>query len=808
MRDARRTTFGIALCLLLGSLSLSAQTYPNGLATDSVDPRGDAVFIRQIRHRLDDIRAEQNRPTVGLVLSGGGAKGAAEVGAIKYIEELGIPIDFVCGTSIGGLVGGLYALGYRAEDIEELFRTRDWDTILSDRIPTEYISYSDKMDGATFLFSIPFYASTGSPDPATRRERLHPPRKNTSLKEALQTPSDPVTLGSTLPSGFAYGFNVGNLLSSLTVGYQDSISFSRLPIPFVCVAGDVVSSNAKNWGSGSITSAMRSTMSIPGLFFPVRVGDMILVDGGVRNNFPADIARAVGADYLIGIELSDAAPESKDINNLGDILGQFITMLGKDAFARNIGKSDVFIKPSLKEYNMLSFNAEAVDSMLVRGYRAAEEQRSGLLSIRERTGRARDSKINKAVDISKTPVQIGSIEYDGLTDAASARVAHMMQLDITRKMDKDYLDEAMARLQAMGAFETLSYSLYGEQEPYHLVFHCTPAPAHRFSLGLRADTEEGAALYFRIGLGVNRLSGSKMDFSARVGQNLRGSFHYALDLADLPTLNFNATVARYRGSLGNAWDELRYDVAYWSHREEVYVSGMNWTRLDLRAGIANKAYSLAPQTVFAREMTVSGASLNSDYIGTYLLGHLYTLDDYYFPTHGMSFSFKVDYDFLRPGHSDFSPILSGGLDFRMAIPISSRLTFLPDIRLRAITHFGEQVNDGLFHTNFIGGTLPGRYTSDQLPFFGFNHVLAVGDYVVDATAGMRFTLVPNVHLSALAGLLYYDNSVSGLLSSLVPEAFALGVEAAYNTIAGPVRFNFHWSNLQGWGAYFSVGFDF
>ena len=808
MRDARRTTFGIALCLLLGSLSLSAQTYPNGLATDSVDPRGDAQFIRQIRRRLDNVRAEQNRPTVGLVLSGGGAKGAAEVGAIKYIEELGIPIDFVCGTSIGGLVGGLYALGYSADEIEELFRTRDWDVMLSDRIPTEYISYADKMDGATFLFSIPFYASSGSPDTAPRRERLRPQRKNTSLKEALQTPSDPVTLGSTLPSGFAYGFNVGNLLSSLTVGYQDSISFSRLPIPFVCVAGDVVSSNAKNWGSGSINNAMRSTMSIPGLFFPVRVGDMILVDGGVRNNFPADIARAVGADYLIGIELSDAAPESKDINNLGDILGQFITMLGKDAFARNIGKSDVFIKPSLKEYNMLSFNAEAVDSMLVRGYRAAEEQRSGLLAIRDRTGRSKGSKSGKAVDISRTPVRVGSIEYDGLTDAASARVAHMMQLDITRPMDKDYLDAAMARLQATGAFETLSYSLYGEQEPYHLVFHCTPAPVHRFSLGLRADTEEGAALVFRIGLGVNRLSGSKMDFTARVGQNLRGSFHYALDLADLPTLNFNATVARYRGSLGTAWDDLRYDVAYWTHREEVFVSGMNWTRLDLRAGIVNKAYSIAPQTVFAREMTVSGASLSSDYIGTYLLGRLYTLDDYYFPTHGLSFAFKVDYDFLRPGHSDFSPILSGGLDFRIAIPISPRLTFLPDIRLRAIMHFGELVNDGLFHTNFVGGTLPCRYTSDQLPFFGFNHVFAVGDYVVNATAGMRFTLVPNLHLSALAGLLFYDNSVSGLVSSLVPETFALGVEAAYSTIAGPVRFNFHWSNLQGWGAYFSVGFDF
>ena len=122
MRDARRTTFGISLlALLLCGPALDAQTYPNGLSTDSVDPRTDAVVIRQIRRRLDDVRAREKRPTVGLVLSGGGAKGAAEVGAIRYIEELGIPIDFVCGTSIGGLVGGLYAMGYQSDDIRELF---------------------------------------------------------------------------------------------------------------------------------------------------------------------------------------------------------------------------------------------------------------------------------------------------------------------------------------------------------------------------------------------------------------------------------------------------------------------------------------------------------------------------------------------------------------------------------------------------------------------------------------------------------------------------------------------------------------
>ena len=795
MRDARRTTFGIALLALLAGAPLGAQTYPNGLSTDSVDPRTDAVVIRQIRRHLDNVRARENRPTVGLVLSGGGAKGAAEVGAIQYIEELGIPIDFVCGTSIGGLVGGCYAMGYRAADIRELFLTQDWSKILSDKVDVTYISYGDKMDKATYLLSFPFNTLKDRPRRA-RQDEFEPGSGRSALVRSL-------------PSGYAYGFNVNNLLSSLSVGYQDSISFSRLPIPFVCVAGDMVSSNAKIWGSGSITTAMRSTMSIPGLFNPVRTGGMVLVDGGVRNNFPTDIAKAVGADYLIGIELSDAQPDYDEINNIGDILGQFITMLGKDSFNKNIGKSDVFIKPSLKEFNMLSFNQSAIDSMLVRGYDAAVAEKDGLLAIRQRTGRQTRELTDKATDISRTPVRLGAIEYQGLDDAGALRMARLTGLDITKPLDRATIDDAMSRLQATGAFETVTYSLYGEQEPYRLVFHCTPAPSHDFALGLRADTEEWASLLLRIGLGTHHLSGSKLDFTARIGQNLRGSLHYALDLGNMPTLNASVSVSRYRGKLNNDISNLfNYDVAYWTHREDFYVSGLDWTRLDIRAGISNKAYSLAPQTMFAQQMEAAGSSLSADFIGTWLKGNLYTLDDYYFPRKGVSLAWRVDYDFLHPGDSNFSPILSADLDFRTAIPVAPRLTFLPDIRLRAIMHFGDPSGDDLIHTNFVGGALPGRYVEDQLPFFGLNHVLATGDYLVNATAGMRFSPVDKLHFTGMAGFLFYDDTIRGLLSTLRPDCWALGAEAAYDTIVGPFKFNLHWSSFQGWGAYLSLGFDF
>lgn len=773
-----------------------------------MDPRSDAIVIREIKRQIDEVRRTQKRPTVGIVLSGGGAKGAAEVGALKYIEELGIPVDFVCGTSIGGLVGGFYAMGYRAADLEELFRSQDWSVMLTDRVSAEFIPYSTKMDRATYLISFPFHYPKGRQEKTPYRLRDRVRNEIGARAERGTERAGTAAFINSLPSGYAYGFNVYNLLSSMSVGYQDSISFAKLPIPFACVAGDVVSSRAKNWGSGSIVTAMRSTMSIPGLFDPVRTNGMVLVDGGVRNNFPADLARAVGVDYLIGIELSDARRDYEGINNIGDILGSFITMLGSDSFNKNISKSDVFIKPELGEYNMLSFNAAAVDSMLQRGYDAAVAQRDGLLAIQAKTGTAKSGPRARAVDIGKRPVQLSGIEYDGMSNADSRRVARMLALDVTQPLDKKTIDEAMSRLQASGAFETVTYSLYGEEEPYRLIFHCTPAPVHGFGLGLRADSMEGASLLLGVGLNTHRLSGSKVDFRVRLGQTIKVAAHYALDLSDLPTLNVSASLARYRGHLGAFDDPIKFDVAYLTHREEFYISGLNWTQMDIRAGFAHKAYYLSPNTPFARTIEEQGVPLNSGFLGVNLQGVIYTYDDNYFPRKGISLKLRADYDFVQPGVSAFSPVLTLGADFGAAIPLGGKWTMLPDVRVRAISHFGEEVVDGLFHTNFVGGALPGRFADDQVPFFGVNTLLATGDYLFDITLKTRWNPLKNLYFSAMGGVLIHDNSLGALFSNPVPDVWALGLEGAYDTLVGPVKMNVHWSNIHGWGAYLSLGFDF
>ena len=262
--------------LILFAILLSLPSWGQELV-ESVGSEADSVAIREIRARMDKVK--KHRPAVALVLSGGGAKGAAEVGALKYLESIGMPVDLVVGTSIGGLLGGLYSIGYRSAEMDTLIRGMNWPNMLTDPLPGRYLSYDKRQYDSKYLISVPFYDGG--------QFSLDGGKKKVGRK-----------IAASLPGGFVQGRNVTNLLSSLTVAWQDTMSFAKLPIPFVCVATDMVSGKAKIWYSGSLVTAMRSTMSIPGLFAPVKTDGMVLVDGGLRDNFPVDIARYLGADIV------------------------------------------------------------------------------------------------------------------------------------------------------------------------------------------------------------------------------------------------------------------------------------------------------------------------------------------------------------------------------------------------------------------------------------------------------------------------------------------------------------------------------
>ena len=788
--------------MLLSAAGAAAQGYPNGLTMDSADPQADSLFFFRMRERMDSIRRTEHRPTVALVLSGGGAKGAAQVGALKFLEEIGMPVDFVCGTSIGGMLGGMYAVGYDSSVLEQLFRSQNWDVMLSDYVDPVYIPYSMKMYNSRFLLSIPFdtarevFDSRLPEGPGYRRQTF---------------------LGS-LPSGFAYGFNVNNLISSLTVGWQDSLSFAGLPVPFMCVATDVVSGKAKNWGSGSINAAMRSTMSIPGLFEPVRTEGMVLVDGGTRNNFPADIARAAGADYIIGIELSDSKPGYEEVNNIVDIIMQFTDMLGGDSFPKNVKIPDVLIKPDISEYNMMSFSREAVDTMIRRGYEAARLKQDELLDLREKIGAVRAEPVRRALNLAETEVTIGSIDFRGVSDKEAAIISKLVSFGEGDTIGKAELDEVMSKFQATGSFSSVTWSLLGQEDPYMLVFDFVKAPANNIGLGFRIDTEEWASLLLNFGLNTNSMTGSRFNFTAKLGQNLKADLHYSLDFPRFPAINVRASVSQYKGNLGTPGNEFTYSASYWTHKEAVYLTDVRWTRLNFEAGVKNQYIDLNRNTHLGAviEQNFSEKALRGDYVGAFANGHLYTFDDYYYPSGGTNLSFGVNYDFLKPGDESFSPVFTLAAAFKTVVPLGGKFAFIPEVNLRGVLSTGETAgsegqvykNISVLHTNFVGGAIAGRYTDSQIPFFGIDNVVMADEYLLTATAELRFNPVKRLYVSALAGIVESNDSASRFIPEFSPDYWAFGAEIGYDFLTGPIKLNCHWTNPRKWGIYASFGFDF
>ena len=299
----------------------------------------------------DNLQTAGDRPLVGLVLGGGGAKGAAEVGALKVLEELDIPIDFIAGTSIGSIVGGLYACGYKAEDIEELFLSQQWLDLFSNRNKAAAASIVDEQDGTLYILGFPIL--------------------RTKPKE--QPNEDDVETGGL---GILSGRQITHLLDSLTKPFDGIENFDKLPIPFRCVAVDLKKQEEIIMNNCELELAMRASMAIPGAFKPVKWKGRSLVDGGMLNNLPVDVVRAMGAEVVIAIDLESGDIEDdsnfslKEAFGIGGLLDWAVSRPDRKKLKANREDADIYIAPQLDDFEVSSFSREYISTMIERGEKA------------------------------------------------------------------------------------------------------------------------------------------------------------------------------------------------------------------------------------------------------------------------------------------------------------------------------------------------------------------------------------------------------------------------------------------------------
>ncbi|MBO0366258.1 patatin-like phospholipase family protein [Pseudomonas putida] len=546
--------------------------------------------------------AENTRPKVGLVLSGGAARGLAHIGVLKALEEQGVRVDAIAGTSMGAVIGGLYASGYSVEELEKLATTLDWQQALSDAPPRKDVPFRRKQDDRDFL-----------------------------VKQKLSFRDDG-SLG--LPLGVIQGQNLALLLESKLAHTADTRDFDKLPIPFRAVATDIASGEKVVFRRGHLPQVIRASMSIPAVFAPVEMDGRLLVDGGMVDNIPLDVAREMGVDLAIVVDIGTPLRDRKQLNTVVDVLNQSITLMTRrnsEEQLANLHRDDILIQPPLAAFGVTDFGRTA--EMIEAGYRATRALDARLATLRQAEG---DTQLAIARSPrQRTPV-ITAIKVENDSKVSDDVIRYYVRQPIGEPLELERLQTDMGTLYGLDYFDGVQYRVVHKGDDNTLVIKASGKRGGtdylRLGLNLsddmRGDSAFNLGASYRIN-GINRLGGEWLT-RAQIGdqQELYSEFYQPLDIGsryfvapylDLGSQNIEATLEN---------DPIA------EYRLQRYGFGINLGRQigtygEVRAGVG-KAWGKADVRIGDQDLP--SVSFNE---GFYELKYSFdTLDNVYFPHSG------------------------------------------------------------------------------------------------------------------------------------------------------------------------------
>jgi len=385
-----------------------------------------------------DFQNVPKRPKIGLVLAGGGAKGAAHVGVLKVLEEMHIPIDVVVGTSMGAVVGGLYASGMSPQEIEQKIQGIDWQDVFQDSPKREERSFRRKTDDRIYVFKAKAGFNNGQIE---------------------------------LPPGFIRGQKFDLELNRLTQPVALISDFDKLPIPFRAVATDLETGQEVDLKSGSLPRAIRASMAVPGAFDPVEIDGKILVDGGITNNVPVSVARSMGADVVIVSDLGSALYTRKQLTSgvqVGFQMINFLFALNSLEQIKSLRDQDVHISVKLGDIGAMSF--DRIKETIPLGEQAARNASESLrrYSLSDRDYRQYLAKRSKPSD--DRPV-IRFVRIDNQSRVGDDVIRSYVDVKPDAPLDVDALDAGIQRLYGLDIFESVRYELVEEDGKQGLLLH-------------------------------------------------------------------------------------------------------------------------------------------------------------------------------------------------------------------------------------------------------------------------------------------------------------------------------------------------
>lgn len=722
------------------------------------------------------------RKKVGVVLSGGGAKGMAHIGVLKVLEEAGIPVDIVTGTSMGSIIGGLYAIGYNACALDSMVRVQDWSYVITDKEDLRRQSLADQRKQNTYAFT------TGL----------------TIGKRDLRA------------GGFIKGKNLAELFQQLCTGYTDSLDFTRdLRIPFACVATNIIDNSEVDFHSGRLPQAMRASMAIPAAFSPVRIGDKVLVDGGLKNNYPADIAREMGADIIIGVTVQGQPKVAEDMGGTMSILSQIIDVNCKNKYDENLAMTDLHLQVDTKGYGSASFSKEAIDTLIRRGEELARNHWDDIMALKKRIG----------VDEAFRPVllqplrpkvmtekrRVTAFVFENMTPQAEAFMREKFHLSRTDSIDAKLEQQLTTAMRVDLFYQTAECHLVPDGDGVRAILTAGQRKSVQLHAGFRYDTEEHAAVQVGLDIPMKLATPMNTELTLRLGKRLiaRGDLTFHPRSFIRPTLSMlfcrNDVDIYMEG-------ERAYNVLYNQLQSELTPINVDLRHFNLQIGVR---WDFMHYRSTLGSKTSNGVQLENEHFFSYRARLSYNSEDsWYFPTRGARFNAEYAYltnDFARLRERDAEGNNIGWKEgmsdvsahWRMAFSLSSRFTLQPMFYGRLL--FG-QVLPPVFR-NAIGGNRFGRYVEQQMPFAGIGNIEYVDAHFVAAQLQAQQRLGSNNYvLLRLAGAQQADK-----LRHLFDRRTLLGAQLAYyyNTMFGPVGATVGYSNhTEKPYFYLNLGFDF
>lgn len=736
----------------------------------------------------------QERPKIGLVLSGGGAKGMAHIGVLKKLEELGIRPDYITGTSMGSVIGGLYAAGYSAAEIEKIAKRMNWDEILSNQVSIDRINFVEK----------PYY----------QRYILELGIKGLSLE---------------LPKGLIEGQRLTETLSYLTRHVHDIEDFNNLPIPFAAVAADITTGEPVVLDHGSLALSIRASMAIPSVFTPVEMEDRLLVDGGLVRNFPVPECQAMGADIIIGVFVSDELSGKDELKSAIDVLSQSAFVMSVFDSREQKKKVDILIEPDLTGFTTFSFTE--TEQIIERGEQAADSAEAPLKQLVEQVGSRNNGPVTRPA--LRDSFLISAIEIKNNATIPDKYIRGKLRIDEGEFVSIDHIEERVDILFGTRYFTKVWYELRRIGDTDELVIYVSEDQSSKFKVafhydnenevgvnlnltkrnllpGMRALLEVDIAQNPRIDANILQFLDESQDWGVKAGLNYRNN--------DIPILDqFSTLQATYRNRYINPYIGL-FNTARRNHGYGITIQH-EFSRLKPKVA-SSELRSL-------ERLAWKSWSVEAKYEKN-------NLNHRYFPSKGSTLAFKAKYSFSN--HYDITVVdstssveldlepdqffsLSGMHHHRWRISPKLVVGLKDYIIFNFIDRNPENPFPLPFFNDqaFIGGYRP--LQGNALPFWGAEQLEFYGDNMFYNEVLLQYEVFSKVYLEVASqyvnfvypmGLIYPDAEDS---EYFLPEGkeglWGYGAKVSYASVIGPISFGIaSRQKTSDWNAFVNIGFYF